>query len=101
MRKSASFDTARDIPVDTGIQHIHNGCMEMKHVASSAISAIGYDESTSTLKVQMKGSGKVYDYPSVPRDVAHEFINTPHQGSHGKHLAQFIRPKYSAAVKEK
>ena len=70
----------------------------MKHVASSAISAIGYDENTKVLRVQMLGAGKQYDYPGVSKEVAHEFINNPVEGSHGKHLARHIRPKFSTAV---
>lgn len=77
--------------------------MQMKPVSSSAISAIGYDPDSKTLRVQMTGTprapGKAYDYPGVPPDEAHAFINSPVEGSHGKHLASHIRPKYSTAVK--
>ena len=73
--------------------------MEMKAVSSSAISAIGYDPESKTLRVQFTGTprapGKAFDYPDVPQNVAHHFINSPVEGSHGKHFAQHIK-KYSA-----
>lgn len=72
--------------------------MERKPVSSSAIVSIGHDPQTNILEVEMTG-GKTYTYPNVPKEAAHEFINNPVEGSHGKHLARHIRPNYSTAVK--
>jgi KTSC domain-containing protein len=78
--------------------------IEMKAVSSFAISSIGYDPESKTLRVQMTGSGnkpgKEYDYPNVGPEVAHEFINSPVEGSHGKHLARHIRPKYGITAQK-
>lgn len=73
--------------------------MQMTAVSSSAISAIGYDPESKVLRVQFTGTpkapGKAFDYPGVPADEAHHFINSPVDGSHGKHFARHIK-KYSA-----
>ncbi len=52
----------------------------------------GYDEATQRLRVKF-GSGKIAEYRDVePKDV-NAFLNAH---SHGKHLNEFIKPKYSS-----
>lgn len=77
--------------------------ISMVPVTSSAIAAVGYHPQSRILRVQMKDSdgkpAKSYDYENVTHDDADEFMNRPFAGSHGKHLAKHIRPKYGSATK--
>jgi hypothetical protein len=61
-----------------------------KHVISTAVWAVGYDESRRVLQVElMKGS--VYDYLDVPRAVYEEFMNAD---SKGIYYNREVRDKY-------
>ncbi len=65
--------------------------MEMIKVSSSAISAIGYDESTKMMKIRFKQS-KTYDYCGVPKNVFEAFLNA---SSIGRYYDQHIKDKYN------
>lgn len=69
-------------------------------VKSSAVASIGYNPQSRLMQVEMVGNQKVYDYPNVSPEDHDEFLNRPIGGSHGKHLAAHIRPKYSTVVKK-
>nr|WP_288813490.1 DUF87 domain-containing protein [uncultured Sphingobacterium sp.] len=65
-------------------------------VQSSTILAIAYDEDSLTLEIDFL-SGSCYQYFDVPVVIAQEFIDTPAEGSHGKHLARHIKGVYRYA----
>jgi hypothetical protein len=50
--------------------------MRRQHVASSAISSVGYDERSSVLEVEFE-SGAVYDYFNVPPRVHQDLLKAP------------------------
>lgn len=54
--------------------------MEMIRVSSSAISAIGYDESTRRMKVRFS-SGNTYDFCRVPPEVHERFMRSISKGT--------------------
>ncbi|MCY4107830.1 MAG: KTSC domain-containing protein [Chloroflexi bacterium] len=62
-------------------------------VNSSSIAEIGYDESSQTLEVQFR-NGRVYQYFSVPGQVANELMDA---GSHGQYVNQHIKGLYRYA----
>ena len=62
---------------------------------SSAISSITYHPSSKILYVTMRENGKAYDHPDVPPEEAKAFMESPIGGSHGRHFAKVIRPKFS------
>lgn len=64
--------------------------MEMKPVASSNIQAVGYDESTETMRVQFT-NGSIYEYRNVPSIVYNDFMQS---GSLGAYLNRNIRNSY-------
>lgn len=64
--------------------------MEMRSVASSNISAVGYDVNTETLRVQF-ANGSTYEYKNVPSVVFDEFLSA---GSLGSFLNRNIRYSY-------
>lgn len=66
----------------------------MEPVQSSNIRAIGYDPATQDLEVHFRG-GSRYRYHGVDAQAHETFLNSPHEGSHGKHFHQFIREGYS------
>jgi len=70
--------------------------MEKIPVQSSTIMAIAYDEDSQTLEIDFL-SGTCYQYFDVPAVTAREFIDTPIEGSHGKHLAKNIKGVYRYA----
>jgi hypothetical protein len=70
--------------------------MEKIPVQSSTIMAIAYDEDSQTLEIDFL-SGTCYQYFDVPSVTAREFIDTPIEGSHGKHLSQHIKGIYRYA----
>lgn len=70
--------------------------MEMQHVQSSNIQAVGYDDATFELHVQFKGSG-TYIYHGVSRATYDEFIASESKGSF---LARNIKGVYPATKKE-
>lgn len=50
--------------------------MERKRVNSSKIRAIGYDEKTQTLEVELS-NGQVWQYPKVYPEVYRRFLAAP------------------------
>jgi hypothetical protein len=67
----------------------------MQPVESSNIRAVGYDAGSRQLEVHFKNGGR-YRYQDVPPEAHAEFLNSPHEGSHGKHFHQFIRSTYTS-----
>lgn len=67
--------------------------MNMIPVSSSNLVAIGYDEASSTLRVEFKTGGN-YDYYDVPQ---REFDGLRTASSHGEYLARNIKGKYRYA----
>lgn len=65
--------------------------MERQYVESSLITSIGYDTQTSTLEIEFKKGGSVWQYYDVPEYVYNELM-TP---SHGKYFLQNIKGQYS------
>jgi hypothetical protein len=55
--------------------------MNVQQVASSTISALGYDDALSTLEVHFT-SGAVYQYFDVPRQVYDDLVNSPSKGQY-------------------
>jgi len=64
--------------------------MEMIPVASSNLEAIGYEESTETLRIQFT-NGSIYEYRNVPVVVFNDFKQA---GSLGAYLNRNIRNAY-------
>lgn len=54
--------------------------MERKRVNSSKIRAIGYDEKSMTLEVEMS-NGEVWQYPKVYPEVYRRFMAAPNPSS--------------------
>ena len=65
----------------------------MQPVSSSNISAIGYDESTETMRVQFHKSG-TYDLAAVPKA---EYEMLMKSQSIGSTYAQFFRGQYDTS----
>lgn len=66
--------------------------MQMQPVSSSNISAIGYESSTRTLRIQFHSG--TYDYYDVPESVYQELMSA---SSHGKYLAAHVKGSYRYA----
>ena len=64
--------------------------MRRQHVASSAISSVGYDERSSVLEVEFE-SGAVYDYFDVPPQVYQDLLKASSKGSF---ISQRVRDQY-------
>jgi KTSC domain len=64
--------------------------MEMIHVSSSAISAIGYDATTMRMRIQFV-AGYTYDFCHVPEAVFNGFMRA---GSKGAYYNDHIRDRY-------
>jgi hypothetical protein len=64
--------------------------MRRQHVASSAISSVGYDERSSVLEVEFE-SGAVYDYFDVPPKVYQDLLKASSKGSF---VSQRVRDQY-------
>lgn len=70
--------------------------MQRKHVTSSAISSVGYDERSSTLEVEFQ-SGAVYDYFDVPPKVYRGLLKA---SSKGRFVSRRIRDRYPFVRRE-
>ena len=66
--------------------------MERQYVNSSMITSIGYDSDTSTLEVEFKSNGTIWDYPDFPEYLWYEFEASD---SKGKFFNQFIKGRYN------
>lgn len=64
--------------------------MERESVESTSIVSIGYEPTTMTLEVELKGG--VYQYYEVPESVFHEFMAS---GSKGQFFNIYIKPSYA------
>jgi hypothetical protein len=64
--------------------------MRMISVSSSAISAVGYDQSTMQMQIQFK-QGHIYTFCHVPQYVFDGLLNA---GSKGTYYDQHIRDRY-------
>ncbi|HEY0661394.1 MAG TPA: KTSC domain-containing protein [Lysobacter sp.] len=64
--------------------------MEMIRVASSAISAIGYDPATRQMKIRFV-QGHTYDFCGVPEKVFKRLLNARSKGSY---YNEHIRDRY-------
>lgn len=64
--------------------------MEMIHVSSSAISAVGYNPQTRRMKMRFT-QGNTYDFCRVPE---HIFQGLLHAGSKGTYYNDHIRDRY-------
>lgn len=53
--------------------------MNKRVVSSSTIISIGYDRTTETLEIEF-GSGRVYQYYDVPRNLHQEIMQVPSKG---------------------
>ena len=64
--------------------------MEMSHVRSTNVCAVGYDAPTNTLQVQFL-SGAVYQYYGVSEDLYSLFMQAPSKGQflHGNIKNQY------------
>lgn len=67
--------------------------MERVAVDSSNISEIGYDEDSQTLEVLFRND-RIYQYFSVPTQVARELMNA---ASHGQYVNRHIKGVYRYA----
>ena len=67
--------------------------MDRMTVNSSNILEIGYEERSETLEVLFRND-RLYQYFSVPRQVANELMSA---GSHGQYLNQHIKGVYRYA----
>jgi hypothetical protein len=65
--------------------------MQRKHVQSSNINSIGYDEDSERLEVEFN-SGGIYHYYNVPKVIYLALMNA---ASHGVYLNQNIINKYT------
>ncbi len=54
--------------------------MQMIPVSSSNLVAVGYDDSSTTLRVQFKSS--VYDYHGVPKSIFDGLLSAPSKGKY-------------------
>lgn len=66
--------------------------MDRIYVESSMISSIGYDQNSSTLEIEFKSNGAVWQYYDFPESIFHEFSNS---GSIGKFFLTYIKGQYS------
>lgn len=64
--------------------------MEMIHVSSSAIRAVGYDPTTRRMKITFI-EGHTYDFCGVPE---HIFLGLLRSGSKGRYYNDYIKDRY-------
>lgn len=55
--------------------------MEMQPVSSSNLAAVGYDEESSTLRVEFL-NGTSYEYYNVPKEVFEDLLNAGSKGQY-------------------
>jgi hypothetical protein len=64
--------------------------MDREYVESSMITSIGYDTNTSTLEIEFKSTGAVWQYYDFPENLWYEFK----AGSLGKFWNANIKDQY-------
>ena len=67
--------------------------MERQYVDSTLATSIGYDSSTSTLEIEFKSGGSVWQYYDVPESTYNEMMS----GSVGKYFHSNIKGQYTEA----
>lgn len=65
--------------------------MERQYVESGLATSVGYDPATSTLEIEFKSTGAVWQYYDVPESVFNEMMN----GSIGKYFHANIKGQYT------
>lgn len=65
--------------------------MELHHVNSTALSAIGYDRRRRVLEARFRSTGRIYHYFDVPASEFQKLLAAP---SIGRHFNAHIRPHY-------
>jgi hypothetical protein len=65
--------------------------MERQNVDSTLATSVGYDPNTSTLEMEFKSTGAVWQYYDVPESVFNEMMN----GSIGKYFHANIKGQYT------
>ena len=65
--------------------------MERQNVESRLAASVGYDPNTSTLEIEFKTTGAVWQYYDVPESVFNEMMN----GSIGKYFHANIKGQYT------
>ena len=64
--------------------------MDRQNVDSSLATSVGFDSETSTLEIEFKKNGEVWQYYDVPEHVFNEMIS----GSVGKYFLSTIKGQY-------
>lgn len=67
--------------------------MEREYVESSMITSYGYEAATSTLEIEFKSTGAIWQYYEFPESMYYEFIS----GSVGKYWHANIKGKFNEA----
>ncbi|MFA5010711.1 MAG: KTSC domain-containing protein [Ignavibacteria bacterium] len=65
--------------------------MERQFVESTLATSVGYEPDTSTLEIEFKSTGAVWQYYDVPESVFNELMN----GSIGKYFLAHIKGQYT------
>lgn len=65
---------------------------ELTPVSSSQIAKVGYNAETSTLTIQFKRKGSVYEYSEVPEIIYADMLNAD---SVGKYFHEIVRGRYA------
>jgi hypothetical protein len=65
--------------------------MERQYVDSTLAKSVGYDSTTSTLEIEFKSNGAIWQYYDVPENVYHDMMS----GSIGKYFHSNIKGQYS------
>ncbi|MDD2239584.1 MAG: KTSC domain-containing protein [Kiritimatiellae bacterium] len=66
---------------------------DLQPIDSSAIKALGYDDASQTLFVQMLSTMEIYAYQDVPSEVYDSFMDAK---SKGRFYAEKIKGKYTS-----
>ncbi len=65
--------------------------MERQYVVSTLATSVGYDSTTSTLEIEFKSTGAIWQYYDVPENIYHEMMS----GSIGKYFHANIKGQYA------
>jgi hypothetical protein len=65
--------------------------MERENVDSSLATSVGYDPTSSTLEIEFKSNGAIWQYYDVPENIYYEMIS----GSIGKYFLANIKGQYA------
>ena len=65
--------------------------MDRQNVDSTLATSVGYDPNTSTLEMEFKSTGAVWQYYDVPESVFNEMMN----GSIGKYFHANIKGQFT------